>query len=136
MKIKKIIYFILIYTIFLFGCGKKIWPEPSVAEDKLQVKINKVEFQEQCYKIFFSIKGKKYNIKKILLQIETKNDFICTKCPFSLSKEIQIDYKMQNNLYYSKICLPNKISRMRLKVINIYTSIQPITSNIYIIKGD
>ncbi|MDQ7032645.1 MAG: hypothetical protein Q9M37_08045 [Desulfonauticus sp.] len=134
----------LIFTsCLIFACGVKKWPEPNLNADKLKVEIKQVTIiTPDQYKIDFYLYGQLKNLKQIIAQIELKTAAQCLSCPFTnyQEKNIQaysVQQLTQNKYLVSTILKTTKeqITRIRLKVLNRYRSIQAAYSQVYTIKN-
>jgi len=130
-KIFRYLSFILLAIFILVGCGKKKWPEPNLAQDQVQATILKIEQDDDQYLIYFQLKGNPSNVKQIVAQIEYRQD-ACKGCPFQIDEEKTLAFKsdQHNDFYLSKIRSRFKLSRIRLKVINVYPGIRITYSNV------
>lgn len=130
----KLFLILIIFSLLIYSCGKKAWPEPKEQEDKVTIKINKVEKKENCYIINFTVKGNPHNIRSLFVEGEKKSSEVCLSCPFKADTQKTLDFLKRENYFNATYCSDIPLSRLRLGIINVYKALDKTYSNVYTIS--
>lgn len=136
--LKTILVLMLVFVIF--GCGKKVWPEPDAEEEKFAISITSHEMHDDCLEITAEISGNHKNLSTITLELEALDE-PCPACPFLVSKSVVLPpgspevKRVENMLTITHCGLdPDSYYRVRLKARNIYSVIREETSRVVVIR--
>lgn len=141
MRKNKLINFITLFFIFfcIVSCGRKRWPTPVAEEDKCSFTRVEVVSNGKCLEIKGILKGNIYNLKQIILELETGK--ICIKCPFRVTKRVIYSLsspglRFVKNSLILRYC-PEKgeeVVRLRLVGVNKFDILGPFYSKVIILK--
>jgi hypothetical protein len=126
------------------GCGKKVWPEPDVFEEKFALEIKEAKLLDsgsgdsECLHIKAFIKGNYANLAKVILELEKIGpEGDCPACPFQVHQSVLFDINAPQIMrkgreLYIRYCQVKKNTAYRVRITgrNIYTSIADAVSNI------
>ena len=71
-------FLVLIFFIFIIGCGNKKMPKPYIKEDMFFWKKVKFHYVDGCLFVYAKLTGNCRNLKKVYVEIDQK----CINCPF------------------------------------------------------
>lgn len=72
---------VLFLALALTGCGKKVWPEPDVDQEKFSLSILEHEVFNGCINILVNVAGNYRNVARLTIELE-ESDEPCPACPF------------------------------------------------------
>jgi hypothetical protein len=138
LKILLMLCFLLCLVIIASGCGKKVWPEPDVSEEKFALEIKEAKLVDQCLQLKIYIKGNDANLSKLTLELEQvgpQGD--CPACPFQVHQRVLFNVNApqimrRGHELYIKYCQikKNTAYRVRIKGKNVHPILPEVVSNI------
>ena len=123
-----------------FSCGRKKWPTPITREDTFKFGKIVVYKKNDCLNINGNIIGNTKNIKELWLEVEDFSS--CIKCPFKPTFRIRYPLsskylELKHNSFLLTYCKNkgHKVSRLRIVGINKFKVLEPVFSEIIVVKN-
>ena len=134
---------LLLCLVMIIGCGKKVWPEPDVSEEKFALEIKEAKLVDQCLQLKIYIKGNDANLSRLTLELEQvgpQGD--CPACPFQVHQKVFFNVNApqimrKGHELYIRYCQikKNTAYRVRIKGKNIYPILPEVVSNIVYVSN-
>ncbi|MBT8763137.1 hypothetical protein KFV02_04245 [Desulfohalobiaceae bacterium Ax17] len=120
------------------GCGKRVWPEPDVSEEKFALEIKEAKLINKCLRLKIYIKGNYANLSRITLELEPIGpQGECPACPFQVQQSVVFELDTPQIMrkgadLYIKYCQIQKNTdyRVRVKGRNVYPALPDVISNV------
>jgi hypothetical protein len=128
----------LICLVVSTGCGKRVWPEPDVSEEKFALEIKEAKLINKCLRLKIYIKGNYANLSRITLELEPIGpQGECPACPFQVQQSVVFELDTPQIMrkgadLYIKYCQIQKNTdfRVRVKGRNVYPALPDVISNV------
>ena len=131
---------ILMLVFALFGCGKKVWPEPDASREQFKLSIIHHEIQDDCLTLDILVSGNHSNLGRITLELEA-SDQPCPACPFLVSESVSFDphsravTRRENELTITLCGLdPDMYYRARIRAGNVYSMIRDAVTGVVVLS--
>ncbi|MFP4070924.1 MAG: hypothetical protein ACLFTB_02645 [Desulfovibrionales bacterium] len=133
--IRSVATLLFLSCLLLPACGKKIWPEPQLAEDKFRFESVQAFSLEGCLTTSAFVSGRFENLDTVFLELEYAGDDVCPGCPFTPSRVLTFNpyesrVHMEGPQLRITLCsaAAQDVLRIRLRGTNIYGTLQETAS--------